>query len=64
VLPYTIANIWKNELGRKMAVVGSKATIFTVYDVWIRIRKDPKRFAGSGSVTRGYESGSETELEN
>jgi hypothetical protein len=47
-----------------MAVVGSKATIFTVYDVWIRIRKDPKRFAGSGSVTRGYESGSETGLEN
>jgi hypothetical protein len=26
--------------------------------LWIRIRKDPKLFAGSGSVTRGYGSGS------
>jgi hypothetical protein len=32
--------------------------------LWIRIRKDPKLFAGSGSVTRGYGSGfgSETGL--
>jgi hypothetical protein len=28
--------------------------------LWIRIRKDPKLFAGSGSVTRGYGSESET----
>jgi hypothetical protein len=27
--------------------------------LWIRIRKDPKLFAGSGSVNRGYESGSD-----
>jgi hypothetical protein len=26
--------------------------------LWIRIRKDPKLFAGSGSVTRGFGSGS------
>jgi hypothetical protein len=34
--------------------------------LWIRIRKDPKLFAGSGSVTRGYGSGfgSETGLES
>jgi hypothetical protein len=31
--------------------------------LWIRIRKDPKLFAGSGSGTRGYGSGSETGLE-
>jgi hypothetical protein len=29
--------------------------------LWIRIRKDPKLFAGSGSVTRGYGSGFESE---
>jgi hypothetical protein len=34
--------------------------------LWIRIRKDPKLFAGSGSVTRGYGSGfgSETGLKS
>jgi hypothetical protein len=34
--------------------------------LWIRIRKDLKLFAGSGSVTRGYGSGfgSETGLKS
>jgi hypothetical protein len=32
--------------------------------IQIRIRKDPKLFAGSGSVTRGYGSGSETEIKS
>jgi hypothetical protein len=32
--------------------------------LWIRIRKEPKLFAGSGSVPRGYGSGSETGLKS
>jgi hypothetical protein len=34
--------------------------IFRRAVLWIRIRKDPKLFAGSRSLTRGYGSGSAT----
>jgi hypothetical protein len=42
------------EYFKKMLI---KSVLWIRIQIWIRIRKDPKLFAGFGSVTRGYGSG-------
>jgi hypothetical protein len=53
-----------SRISGRLQVSTDSSTDFLEAVLWIRIRKDPKLFAGSGSVTRGYGFGSETGLKS